>query len=484
MKCGPISDSVAVAAVCAVLAFALVPAAAAPGGAEPLERTSTLADQERVNVTIYNGSMALVHDRRRVTLERGTTPVAWRDVSANIDATSAILEDLTAPGAVSVVEQNFDFDLLKPSTLLDKYVGKQVTVIHDKPRPGEPATESATLLADNDGVVLRYADRVEASLVDSHIAFPGIPANLRDQPTLVLDLASAKAGVHELDLSYITGGLDWHADYVGVVSPNERSMDLSGLVTLSNTTGTTFADAHVQLVAGNVNSGQAPLPKQMRLMATPIPAPPNVTQENYFEYHLYTLGNPTTIANAQTKQVALLAAHGVPIRKTLEVRGADSYYSNESGDLGSKIPVGVYVTFTNKGGDLGVPLPGGLVRLYKNDSRGTSQFLGADRIDHTPKNEDVRLHLGDSFDVTVTKKQTDFKALGTCTFESAYDVRLANAKDAAQDVEVVEPLPGQWSILSENYPHVKSSSATSTWTIRVPSNASATLSYRARVKLC
>jgi len=483
MKCGLVSDSAAAAAACALLAFALVPAAAAPGGAEPLERTSTLADQERVNVTIYNGSMALVHDRRRVSLDRGTTSVAWRDVSANIDATSAILEDLTTPGAVSVVEQNFDFDLLKPSTLLDKYVGKQVTVVHDKPRPGEPATESATLLADTDGVVLRYADRVETSLVDSHIAYPSIPANLRDRPTLVLDLASARAGVQDLDLSYLTGGLDWHADYVGVVSPNDESMELNGLVTLSNTTGTTFANAHVQLVAGNVNSGQAPEAPQLRLMAAKAAAP-NVMQENYFEYHLYTLGNPTTIANAQTKQVALLAAHGVPIRKTLEVRGADSYYSNESGDLGSKLPVGVYITFTNKGGDLGIPLPGGLVRLYKNDSHGTSQFLGADRIDHTPKNEDVRLHLGDSFDVTVAKKQTDFKALGTCTFESAYAVRLANAKDAAQDVDVVEPLPGQWSILTENFPHVKSSSSTSTWTIRVPSSGNTTLSYRARVKLC
>ncbi len=437
-----------------------------------------------MNVTIYNGSMALVHDRRHVMLDGGPSRIAWRDVSGNMDATSAILEDLTTPGAVSVIEQNFDFDLLKPATLLDKYVGKQVTVVHDKVRPGQPATESATLLADNDGVVLRYADRVETSLVDSHIAYPGIPENLRDRPTLVLDLASAKAGVQDLDLSYITGGLDWHADYVGVVSPNDDSMELNGLVTLSNTTGTTFANAHVQLVAGNVNSGQAPVQKEMRLMAAAPTSVANIAQENYFEYHLYTLGNPTTIANAQTKQVALLAAHGVPIHKTLEVRGADSYYSNESGDLGSKIPVGVYITFTNKGGDLGIPLPGGLVRLYKNDSHGTSQFLGADRIDHTARNEDVRLHLGDSFDVTVTKKQTDFKALGTCTFESAYDVRLANAKDAAQDVEVVEPLPGEWSILTENFPHEKSSSTTSTWTIRVPSSASATLSYRARVKLC
>ena len=467
------------AAFAAAFVLALVRASSS---ADPLERTSTLNDQERVNVTIYNASLALVHDRRHVALDAGTNRIAWRDVSGNLDATSAIVEDLTAPGGVSVVEQNFDYDLLKPATLLDKYVGRQVTVVHDKPAAGHPATESATLLANNDGVVLQYADRIETGLEGSHIVFPSIPANLRDRPTLVLDLASTAAATQDLDLSYLTGGLEWHADYVGVVSPAEDRMDLSGLVTLANTTGTTFRDAHVQLVAGNVNVPQ-PIPRHvMYAMAASAQAKP--AQENFFEYHLYTLPLPTTIANAETKQVALLSARGVPIHKTLELRGSNVYYSNASADLGAKLAVGVYVTFTNKGGDLGVPLPGGLVRLYKNDSRGTSQFLGADTIDHTPKNEDVRLHLGDSFDVTGNKKQTDFKALGDCTFESAYDLRVANAKDVAQDVEVVEPIPGDWSILSENFPHAKTSSATATWTLHVPADSATTLTYRARVKLC
>jgi hypothetical protein len=261
-------------------------------------------------------------------------------------------------------------------------------------------------------------------------------------------------------------------------------MDLSGLVTLTNTTGTTFRDARVQLVAGNVNVAQEPTQMQMRSFAA-IPAPtPPVRQENYFEYHLYTLPEPTTVANAQTKQVALLSARNVPIRKTLELRGSAVYYSSAAADLGSKLEVGVYVTFANKGGDLGVPLPGGLVRLYENDSGGTSQFLGSDRMDHTPRNADVRLHVGDSFDVTANKKQTDFKALGDCTFDSSYDVRLSNAKETAQDVEVVEPIPGDWSIVSENLPHQKTSSATATWHVRVPADGSATLTYRARVRIC
>jgi hypothetical protein len=458
--------------------------AALPGSADPVERTSTLSDRESVNVTIYNGSLALVHDRRRVALDAGTSRVAWRDVSANMDATSAILEDLTTPGAVSVVEQNFNFDLLRPATLLEKYVGKQVTIVHDKSIPGRPARESATILANNDGIVVRYADRIETSIDGSHIEFPSIPPNLRDRPTLVLDVASDKATSPDLDLSYITGGLSWHADYVGVVAPNEDRMDVNGLVTLSNTTGTTFENAQLQLVAGNVNVPQSARPDIRMMAMAKSDSVANVTQENYFEYHLYTLALPTTIADAQTKQVALLSAHNVPIRKTLEVRGSDIYYANANADLGAKLPVGVYITFTNKDGDLGIPLPGGLVRLYKNDSRGTSQFLGSDQIDHTPKNADVRLHLGDSFDVTANKKQTNFSALGGCEFRSSYEVRVANAKDVDQSVDVVEPIPGEWSILAENLPHRKTSSATATWTLNVPKNSSTTLTYTADVKLC
>jgi hypothetical protein len=467
-----------------VLVVTALGSRAAAGAADPVERTSTLASQERVNLTIYNGDLALVHDRRRIALDAGTSRIAWRDVSGGLDATSAILEDLTVPGAVSVVEQNFDFDLLKPSTLLDKYVGRHVTVVHDKPIPGRPASETAVLLADNDGIVLQYPDRIESGLYDSHIVYPSLPPNLRDAPTLVLDLATGAAATHDLDLSYLSSGLGWHADYVGVVSPKEDRMDLSGLVTLTNTTGTTFRDAHVQLVAGNVNVAQEPTQMEMRKFAAIAAPTPPIRQENYFEYHLYTLPEPTTVANAQTKQVALLSAHNVPIRKTLELRGSEQYYSNAAADLGSKIEVGVYVTFANKGGDLGVPLPGGLVRLYENDSHGTSQFLGSDRIDHTPRNADVRLHVGDSFDVTANKKQTDFKPLGNCTFDSSYEVRLANAKETPQDVEVVEPIPGDWSIVSENLPHQKTSSATATWHVRVPADGAATLTYRARVRVC
>jgi hypothetical protein len=205
----------------------LLAATALPLGADPGERVLGLADQQRVNVTIYNGSIALVHDQRRVALEAGDNRIAWRDVSANMDATSAILSDLSAPGAANVLEQNFNFDLLKPSTVLDKYVGRQVVVVHPYGAKGQASRETATLLSDNEGVVLQYPDRVETGLqYSSYIVYPSIPADLRDRPTLVLDLQSDRAGPQTLDLAYLTGGLAWHADYVGVVAADEERYDV------------------------------------------------------------------------------------------------------------------------------------------------------------------------------------------------------------------------------------------------------------------
>jgi len=469
-------------ALAAALASALL--FPAVSGADPVERTSTLGDVRSVNLTIYNGALALVHDRRHLNLEQGENRVAWRDVGASMDATSAVLADLSVPGAVRVVEQNFNFDLLNPSTVLDKFVGRDVTVVHEKPLPGQPVRETAKLLADNDGIVLQYADRIETGLSSSHIVFGSLPADLRDRPTLVLDLVSDRAGSADLDLSYLTGGLGWAANYVGVVSPQEDRMDLQGLITLSNTSGTSFPNARLQLVAGNVNY-VAPSSVMEKVVPSPVAdSVQAVTQQNFFEYHLYTLAQPTSVLNNQTKQVSLLSARRVPIHKTLELRGSDAYYSNADADLGAKLQVGVYVTFTNRGGELGVPLPGGVVRLYKNDAGGTSQFLGADQIDHTPRNEDVRLHLGDSFDVTANKKQLTFRSLGGCSFASSYRIVLANAKTEPATVLVVEPIPGDWTITSENLRHQKTSSATATWTVRVPADGKATLEYSARVKLC
>ncbi|MBY0466199.1 MAG: hypothetical protein K2W33_14780, partial [Burkholderiales bacterium] len=227
-----------------------------------------------------------------------------------------------------------------------------------------------------------------------------------------------------------------------------------------------------------------------QVMSAPAPAMAKreMAEESLFEYHLYTLQRPTTIAENQTKQVALLAAAGVPARKELLLTGADYYYRSSFGDLGQKMKVGVFVEFDNKeSARLGQPLPKGIIRVYKKDQAGNAQFVGEDRIDHTPKNEKVRLKLGEAFDVTADKKQTDFKKLGSADkynnqFETAYQLVLKNAKKEAVTVTVQEPIPGDWKMLSESHPSTKAASNTATWTLNVPAEGSTTLVYRTLVR--
>ena len=233
----------------ALSTFSVLTALAAADGPE---RTTTNADRKALNLTVYNGGIALVHDTRHLDLHGGLEHIAWRDVGAQIQPVTALLESKTKPGSVRVVEQNFDYDVLQPSAILDKYVGREVTVVHYSAQPGQPLEEKAKLLSTLNGIVLQYANRIETS-VNGRIVFPALPGDLRDQPTLVLDIDEAAKGPQDLDLSYITGGLTWRADYVGVVNSAEDRIDLNGLVTLSNQSGTSFQDARLQLVAGNVN---------------------------------------------------------------------------------------------------------------------------------------------------------------------------------------------------------------------------------------
>jgi hypothetical protein len=463
------------------LALAFVVALGATAAADTGEHVSTLADQTGVGVTIYNTNLALVRDRRRIDLPAGESRLALRDVSAQIQPETALLQSVGAPQRLIVLEQNFDYDLLSPQKLLQKYVGRDVDVIRYDPRTGERHVEHARVLANNDGVVLRYADRIETS-VNGTLSFPSLPPDLRDRPTLVSDVTNAAGGPQQTELDYLTGGLSWKADYTALLAPGDDRLDLHGLITLTNQSGTTFRNADVQLVAGDVNVVQDQLQTIGRTNSRAMSGPVNpVTEQALFEYHLYTLPRKTTVADNQTKQVELLSAANVSVTKTLELRGSPYYYRQQTPDLGTRLKVGTYVTFHNQGGDLGIPLPAGVIRVYKRDTSGTAQFIGSDRIDHTPKGEVVRLHLGDSFDVTANKKQTDFHIVDGITFESAYEIVLRNAKKTAETVLVVEPIPADWTVLQTSSPFVKSSSSTASWTLTVPPGGSTTLTYRVRV---
>ena len=454
------------------------------------ETTSSLADQQSVAVTIYNGDLTLVKDTRKLQIKTGLNALALRDVSAQIRPETALLRSINAPGSLTMLEQNFDFDLLTPQKLLEKYVGKTVGLVKVHPTTGAETIEQATVLSANNGVVMRVGNRIETG-IPGRIVYDGVPANLRDRPTLVTQINNKGAQDQTIELSYLTGGLGWKADYVAELNDKEDKLDLSGWVTLTNTSGTSYKKAKLQLVAGDVNRVQqqmAPMVKAMRMESMTADAEAPMAQESLLEYHLYTMDRLTTISDNQTKQVALLSASGVPVRKELLLTGADYYYQGQYGEIGTKMKVGVFIEFENKeASKLGMPLPKGILRVYKKDSVGNAQFVGEDNIDHTPKNESVRLKLGNAFDVTADKKQTDFKVLPRPTkhnnlFETAIELTLKNAKKEKVTVTVHEPIGGDWKIISESHPHTKANSHLAVWKIEVPAESSTTLTYRALVK--
>jgi hypothetical protein len=471
-----------IAALFAVIALLATDCAAL---AQPDEKRSTLDDQKEVSVTIYDQNLGLVRDRRTVKFDEGENVLAFRDVSAQIRPETALIKDISHPDGFYVIEQNFDFDLLTPQKLLEKYVGRKVGIIKTHPTTGEETEEAATVLSANNGVVLKVGDRIETG-VPGRIVYRDIPETLRDRPTLVLNLHSPTSGTHDVELSYLTSGLGWVANYVAGLDSDEKSIVLNGWVTLTNTSGTTYKDAKLQLVAGDVNRVRETRKADMVYEGVNLAkaaAAPQMAEEALFEYHLYTLDRPTTIKENQTKQVALLSAAAVPVKKEYLLMGQDYYYGSSYGEIGQKMKVGVYIEFMNKKQDgLGIPLPKGVVRVYKNDSAGNAQFVGEDKIDHTPKNEKVRLKLGDAFDVTADKKQTDFKKVGDRTFESAYEVVLKNAKPEAVTVKVQEPMPGDWTVVSESHKHTKEAAGTAVWMVDVPAEGSAKLTYRVRVR--
>ncbi len=443
--------------------------------------------QQSLAVTIYHDDFALVRDQRQVTLEPGENRLAWRNVSVQIRPETALLNDTSGQTGLVLLEQNFDFDLLTPTSLLRKYVGRSVSVICSTDA-GERTTETATVLAVNDGVILRYADRIETALV-GHLAFPDVPDDLRDQPTLVLHLNANTGGKSNLELSYLTGGLSWKADYVADLAQDGQTMDLNGWVTLTNASGIAYRQAQVQLVAGAVNQVDVAKaqPQMLRGVSLQPAAEAMPKEESLAEYHLYTLPRPTDILNLQTKQVALLSAPRVPFKRELTVRGQPYTYQAPSSDGWRKLPVTATLNFVNRDGSLGIPLPEGVIRVYAKDSLGNVQFIGEDSIDHTPKNETVSLTLGESFDVTARRKQTGFKKLsGSTAYDYAYDatfeMELKNAKPEAVIVKVLEIIPGDWEMIKESQPHTKEAANLASWLVEVPADGSVTLNWRTQIR--
>ena len=453
-----------------------------PALAETLvERRITLAEQTAVAVAIYNDDLALVRDSRRLTLDQGRNRLALVDVSGRLRAETALLA--AADGTqLRTLEQNLEFDLLTPQKLLEKSVGKEVTIVKTHPQTGEETRLRALVLSTAQGLVLKIGTEIHTT-PPGRIVFDSVPPNLRDRPTLTIDLEASRAGTVAAELTYLTAGLSWNADYVAQLNDKEDKLDLNGWVTLVNRSGTSYRDAKLQLVAGDPNRVRAGM-ERSRDEARPAPAPKSAMRtEAVFDYHLYELERPTTIAENQQKQVALLTASQVATLKEYRLESYGQYYRSRFTVPGT-VKADIWLHFSNdKKSNLGLPLPRGVVRVYKRDSSGKAVFVGEDSINHTAEGERVRLKVGQAFDVSGIRTQTDFKSeVSWNIYESAYKLELNNAKNEPVVVTIAETIPADWTMLNESHRHTKIASNLVEWKVPVPAKGKAELVYRVRVK--
>jgi len=457
--------------------------------AQVSEQTTTARDRQSVNITVYNSNLGLVRETRRLTLSQGQVALRFADVTAQIRPETVHLASLTAPAALRILEQNYQYDLLNPGKLLDKFVGKEITLVMRRYTNNTESFEpvQATLLSNNGGQVWRIKGQIVINPTNiTEMRFPDLPKNLVATPTLVWDLENRESGSQMVEASYLTAGMNWRADYVLLVNADDTKGDLQGWVTLTNASGATFEDARLQLVAGDVNRVSN---ERLDMLASgmarkSMESESQFQEQGFFEYHLYTLQRPTSIRDNETKQVSLLEAAGFDVKKEFVLNGQHYYYTNYN-NPGQPIKekVGVYVQFRNsQQNKLGMPLPAGTVRLYKKDDKGNQQFIGEDRIDHTPKDEDVRVKVGDAFDVVAERKQTDYKVIARNVYEYAYEIKIRNHKDGAISVVVNEPIGGDWEMVSSTFEAKKTAAFAAQFNVPVARDGEATLSYRVRVR--
>jgi len=452
------------------------------------DQSTSLHDQTDLAVTVYNSNIALVRDVRQLQLPTGTFRLKFMDIAATVNPATVHFRSLTEPDKVAVLEQNYEYDLLEPNKLLNKYVGKEVTLVRSYMENNTTKREEikAILLANNNGPVWKIGNDIVTGLYGESYRFPEVPANLYDRPTLLMSLENSGARKQTIETSYLANNLSWNADYVLTVARDDKAADLDGWVTLVNNSGTAFHNAKLQLVAGDLN--RLPARDQYRAMEMVANAPAakaagGFVQENFSEYHLYSLGRRTSVEDKETKQISLLEGSGVPVEKLFVVNGQNFYYRNAQ-NPGSplKDPVMVFYKFKNeeKAG-LGIPLPGGNVRVYQKDSKGGVLFIGEDHIDHTPKDEFVTVKIGNAFDIVAERKQTDFKKIADRVYEMEFAITLRNHKDTPVTIQVNEPIGGDWEILSSTYEAKKTEAFAAQFNVPVRPNGESVLKYRIRV---
>jgi hypothetical protein len=460
-------------------------AADTKSGTPAADGRSTPADQTSMSITIYNDNLGLVKDVRSIGLKSGVQNLWFEGVAGQIDATSVHIRSLDAPNALRVLEQNFEYDLISPEKLMEKYIGQPVEIVTTHADGGTETTK-ATLVGNQGGYVYQLENGKIAVNPPGHVVLPALPQGLISKPSLVWLLDSSKTK-QTVEASYLTGGMGWKADYVAVLAADDSKLDLSGWVTINNNSGTTYNDASLKLVAGNVNRVQ---PQAIVMSADAMHVrggrelkEAQFQEESFFEYHLYTLERKATLKDNQTKQIELLSAEDAKTKKSFVVSPTQSYWFYQFTDI-EKPKVGVYISVENsKQNQMGMPLPKGTVRVYKQDSKGALQFIGEDAIDHTPEDETIRVKMGEAFDVVAERVQTSFQVLSSGhLYRSAYKVTLRNHKDENITVSVVDLLGGDWTITQSSHKYDKETAQRIRFDVPVAAKGNAELTYTVEVR--
>lgn len=441
-------------------------------------------ERKDMSLTVYNSNIGLVRDTRIIQFTRGLNLVELSGLAANMDPTSISFASLTDPNAIRTVEHNFDYGVVSRQTLLEKYVGEEIWLIADGVRM------SARLISvDGQG---RLIVDVNGNIIldpPGSIELPPLPGGFITRPTLVWHAKADWTRGHEVEIAYLTTGLNWSADYVCILDDGDESCALTGWVTLDNKSGVTYQDAHLKLIAGNIHRLASTEPargaaKVMMVSESLLDAEMAFEEKAGFEYHTYALSGQTTVANNQLKQIRLLQAPHVPSKKLYFLERPTSRYVYESTLYPGQSEIMNTKTIleleNREQSGLGVPLPAGRVRVYKTSSDGSMDFIGEDAISHTPKDETVRLYVGDAFDVVGERIVTDFKIVEK-TREEAYCIKVRNRKDEDIEVAVVERFYGDWTV-SSPMPYEKVDANTVMFEVSVPQNSEVEILFRVHTK--
>ncbi len=469
-------------------------------------------DRTSVDLTIYNQNLSLVREERSITLAKGIGTVVIPDIPATIDGTSVHFQSLTDPGGVQVLEQSYQYDLVHQAKILEKYLGKEVDFVRVDPETKKVFSVKGKLLATGfrpqgqmggmmnytaiGGMIAEINGKIEIN-PEGKLVLPSLPEGLILKPQLEWLVSSSRSGVQKAEISYLAGQLSWTANYVALLGKDASKLDLTAWVTINNYSGTSFKDAGLKLVAGDVNVVQNAIVSGMALrkeMDVAEGAAPQFKQTDLFEYKLYALQRHTDINDQETKQIEFASGKDVTSKKVFIYDGMGdqwryytnnySYRSQQSFGQQSNTKVGTFVTFKNdeKSG-LGIPLPKGKVRVYQRDSDGKEQFIGEDEIDHTPKNEEVRLYLGNAFDIVGERAQKDFKTLASGhVIEETIEIKVRNHKSEPVDVQVYEhPWRwSQWEIVKSNAEYEKVDQSTLKFPVKIGKEGEASVSYTIR----